>query len=86
VSGANFSLSFAATSGPCWVDATSSSSGATLFAGALRPGAQQSLNATGPVTVIIGAPTVLAVSVDGSPVALPTGFRTPFTMRFVTAS
>jgi hypothetical protein len=86
VSGANFSLSFAATSGPCWVDATNSSSGATLFAGTLKPGAQQSLTAAGPVTVSIGAPTVLAVSVDGSPVALPTGFRTPFTMRFVTAS
>lgn len=86
VSGRNFSLSFVATSGQCWVDATNSSSGATLFAGTLQPGAQQSLNATGPVTVIIGAPTVLAVSVDGSQVALPAGFQTPFTMRFVTAS
>jgi hypothetical protein len=86
VSGGNFSLSFVATSGQCWVDATDSSSGATLFVGTLQPGAQQALNATGPVTVIIGAPTVLAVSVDRSQVVLPAGFQTPFTMRFVTAS
>jgi Domain of unknown function (DUF4115) len=86
VPGGSFSLSFAATTGQCWVDVTNSSSGATLFAGTLQPGAQQSLNATGPVTVIVGAPTVLAVSVDGSQVALPSGFQTPFTMRFVTAS
>jgi hypothetical protein len=84
VTGSSFALSFAATSGLCWVDATNSSSGATLFAGTLQPGKNQTVNVTGPVTVIIGAPSVLAVAVDGSPVALPSGFETPFTMMFVT--
>jgi hypothetical protein len=84
VAGSSFSLSFAATSGPCWVDATNSTSGATLFAGTLQPGKNQSVNVTGPATVIIGAPSVLAVAVDGSQVAMPTGFDTPFTMMFVT--
>jgi hypothetical protein len=84
VSGGTYALSFAATSGPCWVDVTSSTTRATLYAGTLQPLQNQSLNADGPVTVIIGAPTVLAVAVNGSPVALPSGFDTPFTMRFVT--
>jgi Domain of unknown function (DUF4115) len=86
VGGGTFSLSFAATSGPCWVDATNSTSGATVFAGTLEPGKNQAVNVTGPLTVIIGAPSVLAVSVNGSPVALPSGFETPFTMLFVTPS
>jgi hypothetical protein len=85
VSASSFSLSFAATSGPCWVDATSSTSGATLFAGTLQAGTNHAMTVTGPVTVIIGAPTVLAVGVNGSPVAMPSGFETPFTMLFVTS-
>jgi Domain of unknown function (DUF4115) len=86
VSGGNYSLSFEATSGPCWVDVTNSTTRATLYAGTLQPGQTQSLNADAPVTVIIGAPTVLAVAVNGSSVALPSGFDTPFTMRFVATS
>jgi Domain of unknown function (DUF4115) len=85
-SAGTFSLSFAATSGPCWVDATNSTTGATVFAGTLQPGKNQAVNVTGPLTVIIGAPSVLAVAVNGSPVALPSGFETPFTMMFVTPS
>lgn len=84
VAGATFTLAFSATSGLCWVDVTNSTSGATLFEKTLEPGEQHTLAVTGPVTVAIGAPTVLGVLVDGSAVALPTGFRTPFTMRFVT--
>ena len=42
--------------------------------------------ATGPLTLVVGAPTALAASVDGTPVTLPPGFHTPFTMHFVTAA
>jgi Domain of unknown function (DUF4115) len=85
VADAGFTLSLSATSGACWVDVTNSTSGAPLYVGTLASGQQQSFTATSPVTVVIGAPTLLAATVDGAPVQLPAGFRTPFTMSFVTA-
>ncbi len=86
VSGGQFTLALSATSGACWVDATSTASGSTLFTGTLQPGDRQTVAANGPVTLVVGAPTVLAASVDGTPVTLPPGFDTPFTMHFVTAA
>jgi hypothetical protein len=83
---ATFTVTLTATSGACWVDATSSASGATLFSGTLAAGVQRSFSATGPVTLIVGAPTVLHATVDGDAVALPPGFQTPFTMSFVTTA
>ncbi len=85
VSGSEFTLTLSATTGACWVDATTAASGSTLFTATLQPGARQTVVATGPVTLVVGAPTVLAASVDGTPVVLPPGFATPFTMHFVTA-
>jgi hypothetical protein len=79
-----FTLTLVATSGPCWVDATSSTTGTTYFSGTLAQGSQQSLDAAGPVTVIVGAPSAFAARVDGVPVGLPPGFQTPFTMSFAT--
>jgi hypothetical protein len=86
VSDANFTLALATTSGPCWVDVTNSTTGATLFAATLAPGQQHTVDATAPVTVVVGAPTVFVASVNGSAVVLPQGFQTPFTMSFVMAS
>jgi hypothetical protein len=68
------------------LDATSSTTGTTLFSGTLAAGAQHSFSATGPVTLIVGAPTVLRATVDGDAVVLPPGFQTPFTMTFVTTT
>jgi hypothetical protein len=81
-----FSMTVAATSGACWVDATNSTTGATLFAGTLAAGERQSFNATSAVTVIVGAPAVFVASVDGVAVVMPSGFQTPFTMSFVTST
>jgi hypothetical protein len=81
-----YAVTLTATSGACWVDATSTSTGSTLFSGTLVPGAQRSFNASGPVTLIVGAPTVLHATVDGDAVVLPPGFQTPFTMSFVTTA
>ena len=81
-----YTVTFTTTSGACWVDATSSATGATLFSGTLAAGTQHSFSATGPVTVIVGAPTVLKATVDGEAVVLPAGFQTPFTISFVTAA
>jgi hypothetical protein len=81
-----FTVTLTTTSGACWVDATSSATGTTLFSGTLAAGAQHSFSATGPVTLIVGAPTVLHTTVDGDAVDLPPGFQTPFTMSFVTSA
>ena len=86
VAGTTFTMTLMATSGSCWVDATSSATGTTLFSGTLAAGAQRSFSATGPVTLIVGAPTVLHATVDGDAVVLPPGFQTPFTMSFVTTT
>jgi hypothetical protein len=85
VAAAGFTLSLSATSGAVWVDATDSTSGAPYFEGTLAPGQQRSFVATSPVTVVSGATTRLTTTVDGSPVQLPPGFGTPFTMSFLTA-
>lgn len=85
VADSTFTVDLTATSGACWVDATSSATGTTLFSGTLAAGSGQSFSATGPVTVIIGAPNVLNATVDGGAVVLPPGFQTPFTMSFVAA-
>jgi hypothetical protein len=85
VADSTFTVGLTATSGACWVDATSSATGATLFSGTLAPGGQHSFSATGPVTVIVGAPSVLNATVDGVAVVLPPGFQTPFTMSFAAA-
>jgi hypothetical protein len=85
VVGSAFTLDLSATSGACWVDVTNATSGTTYFEGVLEPGDQHALNATGPVTVVVGAPAVFGASVNGNAVVLPVGFQTPFTMNFVTA-
>jgi hypothetical protein len=86
VADTTFTVTLTATSGACWVDATSSATGTTLFSGTLAAGAQHSFSATGPVTLIVGAPTVLHATVDGDAVVLPPGFQTPFTMSFATTA
>jgi Domain of unknown function (DUF4115) len=86
VAGTNFTLAFSATTGLCWVDVTSATTGATVFEQTLLAGERHVLAVSGPVSVVIGAPTVLGVMVNGSAVALPSGFHTPFTMHFVTAA
>jgi hypothetical protein len=83
VASTDFTLDLSATSGACWVDVTNSTTGATYFEGALEPGEQHTLNASGALTVVVGAPTLFGASVNGVAVALPPGFQTPFTMNFV---
>ncbi len=82
VAGASYSLSLAATTGACWVDATETSNGSVLFTGTLAPGQSHVVTATGAVTVVAGAPTVFSATVDGSPVVLPAGVQAPVTLSF----
>ncbi len=75
-----YQVTVTTTSGPSWVQATSAGSGTVLFAATIPPGQTQVIPASGTVSVLIGAPATLQV--DGVPVVMPTGSRTPFTATF----
>ncbi len=56
-----------------------------LFTTTLLSGQSHTIAATGPVTVIAGAPGAFAATVNGAAVTLPLGNQAPFTLNFVTA-
>jgi hypothetical protein len=68
-------------SGPCWVLARTVSSGSTLWTGTLQAGAIQTIDATGAITVELGAPSA-SLSVEHVPVVLPVPLHTPFVATF----
>ncbi len=84
VSVTSYSLALSATSGDCWVSATNTSTGAVLFTGILKAGESQTVAASGPVTLVAGAPAAFAASINGLGVQLPFGFQAPFTFKFET--
>ncbi len=86
VAAPTYSLTIAATTGECWVDVTNPTSGAVLFTTTLLSGQSHAIAATGPVTVIAGAPAAFTATVNGAPVTLPPGNQAPFTLKFQTAS
>jgi hypothetical protein len=86
VAASDYSLTLAATAGECWVEATNTATGAVLFTTTLLSGQSHAIAATGPVTVIAGAPGAFSATVNGAPVTLPPGNQAPFTLHFETAS
>jgi cytoskeletal protein RodZ len=84
VAAASYSLDLAATAGECWVQATTPG-GAVLFSSVLPAGQSHTVAATGPVTVVAGAPGSFAATVNGAAVSLPPGAQAPFTLSFVPA-
>jgi hypothetical protein len=82
VGASSYALNIAATTGQCWVDVTNTSTGSVLFTTTLQAGQSHAITATGPVTVIAGAPAVFTATVNGSPVTLPPGNQAPFTLHF----
>jgi hypothetical protein len=86
VSVAAYSLNIAATTAQCWVEVTNTATGAVLFTTTLQSGQSHTIAASGPVTVIAGAPEAFAATVDGTAVTLPPGNQAPFTLNFLTAS
>jgi Domain of unknown function (DUF4115) len=80
VSVPSYSLVLAATNGECWVQATNTTTGAVLFSGTLSAGQSHTVAVAGPLTVIAGAPSVFAATVNGVTVALPAGTVAPFTL------
>jgi len=67
--------------GPCWVAATTSSTGSTLWAGTLQAGSTQVIQASGIVTVQLGTPSA-SLALDRVPVVFPTPLRSPFVATF----
>ncbi len=86
VDASTYALNVAATTGECWVEVTNSTTGSVLFTATLQSGQSHAVSATGPVTVIAGAPAAFAATVNGAPVALPPGNQAPFTLNFQSAS
>jgi hypothetical protein len=86
VSDVAYSLSVAATTAECWVDVTNPATGAVLFTTTLQSGQSHTIAASGPVTVIAGAPEAFAATVNGAAVTLPPGNQAPFTLKFLSAS
>jgi hypothetical protein len=84
VAAASYSLNLVATGGECWVQATTPS-GSVLFSNVLTAGQSHAIAATGPLTVVAGAPGSFAATVDGAAVSLPPGAQAPFTLSFVPA-
>jgi hypothetical protein len=69
------------TSGPCWVNATSVSTGSTLWTGTMQAGGVQVVQATGATRVELGTLAV-ALQVDGVPVVIPASIQSPFVLSF----
>jgi hypothetical protein len=80
VAATSYSVTVTAT-GPCWVQALGVPSGSTLWTGTLQAGASQVIQATGTITVELGAHTA-SMSVGTVPVVLPTPLDTPFVATF----
>jgi hypothetical protein len=55
-----------------------------LFTGVLTSGQSHTVTASGPVTVVAGAPAAFAATINGVSVQLPFGFQAPFTLKFET--
>ncbi len=64
VPSSTYSLGIAATTGECWVEATNTATGSVLFTTTLFSGQSHTIPATGPVTVIAGAPGAFAATVE----------------------
>ncbi len=86
VAASSYALNIAATTGECWVEVTNPATGSVLFTTTLLAGQSHTVAATGPVTVIAGAPGAFTATINGAPVTLPLGNQAPFTLHFLTAS
>jgi hypothetical protein len=62
--------------------ATAGSSGKVVWTGTIAAGASHSMSVSGVLVVRLGAPSDASVTMDGRPVQLPTGYRSPFDVTF----
>jgi hypothetical protein len=69
-------------SASCWVMATQAPTGKVVWTGTVAAGQSQSLVVSGTLVVRLGAPGDASVTIDGKPVQLPAGYRSPFDLTF----
>ena len=77
VAAGSYSLLLSASSGECWVEAEDPATRTVLFSGTLFAGQSHVVSASGPVVVIAGAPAAFAATVNGVPVVVALGLRSP---------
>lgn len=76
---ASYTLMVGATTGDCWVSVTEAS-GTAVLSQTLTPGTSKSFAMSGKTTIVIGAPSVVKVSIDDVPAVLPQGAQAPYTV------
>jgi len=68
-------------SGNCWVEGEETTTSTDVWSGVLAAGEQHSFDFDGPVLLRIGAADA-TVTLDGTPVALPSGYQAPYNLTF----
>jgi hypothetical protein len=82
---ASYTLLVGATTGDCWVSVTEAN-GTTVLSQTLTPGTSRTFSMSGKTTIVIGAPSVVKVTIDDVPAVLPPGAQAPYTMVLAPAS
>jgi hypothetical protein len=70
---------------PCWVEATETTTGTDVWSGVLTAGESHLYTLSGPVLLEIGAADA-SLTIDGTPVALPTGYQVPYDLHLQPAA
>jgi hypothetical protein len=78
----SYVLHIAASIGPCWVQVANTETGNVELSQTLSAGDAQPVSVRGTTTVELGAPGNVTIELDGTPVVLPSGYGTPFTLTF----
>jgi hypothetical protein len=79
-SGSSYQVTVIST-GPCWVQATSNTTGSVIWTGTMQAGQTQQIPATGVIAVELGSATC-SMKLNSVPVVFPTPMGTPFTATF----
>lgn len=69
-------------SAPCWTALKGTQYGGDVWAKTLQPGQSETYTATGPLWVDLGASVGVAITLNGTPVALPPGHPDVFNLSF----
>jgi hypothetical protein len=81
---ATYSLGFTTTGGDCWVNVTSGAT--TVFSKTMLGGQTQTVAGNGSMTVTLGAPSAVTITLDHEPLILPAAYGTPFVLTLTPAA
>ena len=68
--------------GQCWVMAVDATSGKVVWTGTMTAGQSQPLPSSSTLKVTMGAASDVTLTVQGRPIALPSGYQSPFVATF----